>query len=82
MTGQSMFGAETALIARLPWLKSATVSLWRRLPSWSTRAVTWGCEATLGLAFLVLGILVIIMLLYALYTLGGLVIPIVGSKLW
>jgi hypothetical protein len=29
MAGQSMFGAGTALVAGLPWLKSATVSLWR-----------------------------------------------------
>lgn len=72
MAGQSMFGPGTALGAGLPWLKSATVSLWRRAPGWSTRAVTWAWKAAVALAFLAFVIFASIMLLYAAYTLGSL----------
>ena len=71
MAGQSMFGAVTASVAGLPWLKDATV-LWRWLPSWSTRAVTWAWKAAVALVFLAFGILLSIMVLYAIYTLGNL----------
>ena len=74
MAGQSIFGAGTAFVASLPWLKSATVSLWRRLSGWSTRAATWALEAALALAFVLFLIFVIVMVLYAVYTLGSLII--------
>jgi hypothetical protein len=72
MAGQSMFGPGTAWGAGLPWLKSATVSLWRRAPRWSTRAVTWAWEAAVALAFLAFVSFASIMVLYAAYTLGSL----------
>lgn len=67
-----MFGPGTALVAGLPWLKSATVSLWRRVPRWSTRAVTWAWNAAVALAFLAFAIFASIMGLYAAYILGSL----------
>jgi hypothetical protein len=74
MAGQSIFGPGTGLVAGLPWLKSATVSLWRRAPHWSTKAVAWAWEAAVALAFLAFVIFASIMLLYAAYTLGSLAI--------
>ncbi len=74
MAGQSMFGPGTGWVAGLPWLKSATVSLWRRAPRWSTRAMTWVWEAAVALAFLAFVIFASIMVLYAAYTLGSLAI--------
>jgi hypothetical protein len=72
MAGQSMFGVGTALVAGLPWLKSATVSLWQRVPRWSTRAVTWAWGAAGTLAFLAFAIFLSIIVLYAIYSLGSL----------
>jgi hypothetical protein len=66
-----MFGVGTALVAGLPWLKSATVSLWRRVPRWS-RAVTWVWEAAGALAFVAFAIFLSIMVLYVVYSLGSL----------
>jgi hypothetical protein len=72
MAGQSIFRAGTASGAGLPWLKSATLSLWRSIPGWSTRAVTWASEASVALAFLAFIIFVSVMILYAAYILGSL----------
>jgi hypothetical protein len=74
MAGQSIFAAGTALVAGLPWLRSATVSLRQRLPRWSSRVASWAWTAALALLFLALVILLSIMGLYAVYTLGGLAI--------
>jgi hypothetical protein len=74
MAGQSLFGAGTAFVECLPWLKGATVSLWRRLPGWSTRALTWVWEAALALAFVAFLLVISLMVLYAAYTLGSLLI--------
>jgi hypothetical protein len=71
MAGQSMFGVGTALVAGLPWFKSATVSLWRRLPRWFGRAVSRAWEGAVALAFLAFAIFVSIMLLYVIYALGS-----------
>jgi hypothetical protein len=71
MAGRSMFGVGTAWVTGLPWFKGATVSLWRRVPRWFTRAVSRVWEAAVALAFLAFAIFVSIMLLYALYTLGS-----------
>ena len=67
-----MFGVRTGWVAGLPWLKSATVSLWRRVPRWSTRALFWAWEATRALAFLAFAIFVSIIVLYAVYSVGSL----------
>jgi hypothetical protein len=74
MAGQSLIGAGTALSAGLPWLKSATVTLWRRLPGWSTRAAIWAREAAVALAFLAFLITVNVIGLYVVYMLGLLAI--------
>jgi hypothetical protein len=72
MAGQSMFGPGIAWGVGLPWLKSATVSLWRSAPRWSTRVATWAWNAAVALAFLAFVIFATIMVLYAAYTLGSL----------
>ena len=65
MAGQSIFGAGTALVTALPWLKSATLGLWRQLR-------TWAWNAAVGLAALAFLILVSIMVLYGMYSVGSL----------
>lgn len=74
MAGQSSLGAGTPFTGGLPWLKRATVTLWRGLPSWATRAAKWAWEAVVGLAFLVFLIAVSLMGLYAAYIVGLLAI--------
>jgi hypothetical protein len=70
MAGQSVIAAGTALATGLPWLKRATVTLWRRLPGWATRAATWAWEAVVAIAYLVFLICISVMGLYAAYILG------------
>jgi uncharacterized membrane protein YdfJ with MMPL/SSD domain len=65
MAGQSIFGAGTALVTSLPWLKSATVGLWRQLG-------TWAWNAAVALGFVAFLILVSIMVLYGMYSVGSL----------
>jgi hypothetical protein len=74
MAGPSLFGAATAVGAGLPWLKSATVSLWRRLPGWSRRAASWAGQGVLAIAYVFFLVFVTVMVLYAVYIMGSLVI--------
>lgn len=74
MAGPSLFGAATAVGAGLPWLRSATVSLWRRVPGWSRTAATWAWRAVLAIAYLFFLVFVTVMVLYAVYIMGSLVI--------
>jgi hypothetical protein len=74
MAGPSLFGAATAVGAGLPWLKNATVSLWRRLPGWSRRAASWARQGVLAIAYVFFLVFVTVMVLYAVYIMGSLVI--------
>jgi len=48
------------------------VSLRHRLPGWATRAAGWAWTAVVALGFLALAILLSALVLYAIYTVGGL----------
>jgi hypothetical protein len=74
MADSPVFEAGAAVGAGLPWLKSATVSLWRRLPVWSRIAATWAGRAVMAIAYVFFLVFVTVMVLYAVYIMGSLVI--------
>ena len=74
MASSPVFGAGTAVGAGLPWLKSATVSLWRRVPGWSRTTATWAGRAVLAIAYVFFLVFVTVMVLYAVYLMGSLIV--------